>query len=62
MGPPWAAMRGRPPRGLGGWGGGLVPTAFKGFVIMNLTYRGRGRGRDRVYICMCMYKSMHIVV
>jgi hypothetical protein len=21
MGPPWAPMRGRPPRGLGGWGG-----------------------------------------
>ena len=41
-----------------------MPIAFKGFVIMNLTYRGRGRGRDRVtlYICMCMYISMHIVV
>ena len=41
-----------------------MPTAFKGFVIMNLTYRGRGRGRGRgrVYICMCMYISMHIVV
>ena len=37
-----------------------MPTAFKGFVIMNLTYGGRGR--DRVYICMCMYISMHIVV
>jgi hypothetical protein len=55
-------MGGRPPRGLGGWGGGFVPTAFKGFVIMNLTYRGKGRGRGRVYICMCMYISMHIIV